>query len=57
MQVSLFFYSYLIQTEVSFLLYSYFYLLPSAVFVNPNDSDSLKVTLLLQMPLLAYGDG
>ena len=29
----------------------------SSVFVNPNESDSLEVTLPLQAPLMAYGDG
>ena len=32
-------------------------LLLYSVFMNTNDSDSLEVALLLQVSLMAYGDG
>jgi len=52
----LFFHCYLNRIEVFFLLYSYFRLLSSFVFVDPNETNSLKVALPLQVPLMAYSD-
>ena len=49
----------LFESNQSFLFFFIlvFLLLTSFVFVNPNDSNSLRVALPLQISLMAYGDG
>ena len=53
---NLFFIIIWIESKFSFLFYSCFCLFPSSVFVDPNETDSFKVVLPLQVPLMAYGD-
>ena len=56
--VSKSFLSLLFESNQSFLfVFTLIFWLPSFVFVNLNDSDSLEFALLLQVSLMAYGDG
>jgi len=53
----LFFHCYLNRIEVSFSFLLLFSFTSSSVFVDPDETDSLEVALLLQVPLMSYGDG